>query len=313
MNLQPIDLPSLLRAVTWPVITIIALAIFWRPLTELVKVLAPRINKLEIGGISLQLAEVSELKPHTLDTEIRQLDAGLLPQSGPSAISGLLTQLQYGGQHDYIVIDLGSEATPRWLTSRLYLLCLLITLVDRALCLVFVETVGGIRKRFVGLASPDRVRFAFARAYSWLETAFAGTYASIGEIQFDPVTGQLAEWQVTQLIQQFLGRIRLSPAPVSPTGDGTDWVNLPNGISEHAKWLDGARVERLLGNSLRTAYVTLLPNKNIRDLADAVLRQPGRFVTVVEPDKTFRGLVDRLSVLESLASEFSKQSISNKS
>jgi hypothetical protein len=236
-----------------------------------------------------------------------------LPQSGPSAISGLLTQLQYGGQHDYIVIDLGSEASPRWLTSRLYLLSLLLTVIDRPLCLVFVETVGGIRKRFVGTASPDRVRFALARAYSWLETAGAGAYASVGEIQFDPITGQLAEWQMSQLIQQFLGKIRLQPAPVNPTGDGTDWVNLPNGISEHAKWLDGARIERLLGSSLSTSYVTLLPNKSTSDLANAVLQQHGRFVTIVEPDKTFRGLVDRLSVLESLADEFSKQSISNKS
>jgi len=131
MNIQPIDLPSLLRAVTWPVITIIALAIFWRPLTDLVKILAPRINKLSVGGLSLELAQVSEMKaPTALDTEIRQLDAGLVPQSGVTGLTGLLSQLQHGGQRDYIVIDLGSEASRRWLTSRLYLLALLITLID---------------------------------------------------------------------------------------------------------------------------------------------------------------------------------------
>jgi hypothetical protein len=95
MNIQQVDLPSLLRAVTWPLITIIALAIFWRPLTDLVKILGPRINKLSVGGLSLELAQVSEIKaPTALDTEIRQLDAGLVPQSGVSGLTGLLSQLQ---------------------------------------------------------------------------------------------------------------------------------------------------------------------------------------------------------------------------
>src|SRR2546425_431006 len=109
MNIQPIDLASLLRAVTWPLITIAALVVFRRPLINLVGVLGQRVQKISFGGLSLDVSEVSELKPHSLDAEIRQLDAGLVPQSGTSSISILLSQLQYHGQHDYIVIDLGSE------------------------------------------------------------------------------------------------------------------------------------------------------------------------------------------------------------
>src|SRR6266581_349249 len=312
MNIQPIDLASLLQAVTWPLIAIVAFAVFRPPLSDLVKILGQRIHKVSVGGVSLELAEVSELKPHSLDTEIRQLDAGLMPQSGATGISGLLSQIQHGGQHNYIVIDLGSESSPRWLTSRLYLLALLIAMINRPLCLVFVETVGGLRKRFLGLASPDRVRWALARQYSWLESASAAAYAILGEFQFDPATGYLTEWQTTQLTQQFLEKIRAQVAPGIAV-DAAEWVTLPNGVYEHGKWLDGARIERLLGSDLSASRVVLLPDKRVSDIADAVLGQQGRFVAILDPDKTFRGLVDRSAVLESLASEFLRETDLNKS
>lgn len=79
---------------------------------------------------------------------------------------------------------------------------------------------------------------------------------------------------------------------------------MPGQMSEHARWLDGARIERLLGSDLGNSQVVRLPNKTVNDLTDAVLSEQGRFVAIVDPDKTFRGLVDRLAALERVASEF---------
>jgi hypothetical protein len=276
MTIQPIDLPSLLRAIVWPLLAVFALVIFRRPVGDLVTMLGQRIHKFSFGGLSLELAEVSEMKTPTLETEIRQLDAGLIPQSGSSAISQLLTQLRSDHRHDYIVLDLGSESSPRWLTSRVYLLALLITLIDRPICMVFVETAGGVRKRFIGTAAPDRVRWALARHYSWLELASAAAYAVLGgaycstsllqlnpvsTFQFDAASGSLAEWQVTQLIQQFLANIRApQPVPAAANADADQWIPLSDGMAEHAKWLDA--------------------------------------------DRSFRCLVDRIAALESLAKAF---------
>jgi hypothetical protein len=318
MSIQPIDVPSLLRAITWLVIVIVAFFVFRRQLGDVVGILGRHIQKVSFGGVSLEFAQIPEMKPpQTLDTEIRQLDAGLNPQSGTPGLTSLLSQLQRGGKQDYIVIHLGSETSRRWLTSRLYLLAFLITLLDRQLCLVFVETVGGVRKHFVGLALPSRVRWALARAYSWLETAAAGAYGGVvgnpGTLQFDPATGFLPDFQLSQLVQQFLLTIRIPPGtPVGvPIPDAGDWIPLGNQMMEHAKWLDGARIERVLGNDLNPSYVTLLPNQAFSDLRDAVLHQSGHFVAIVDPDKTFRGLVDRSAVLERLAAEFSQQISSN--
>lgn len=179
MNFQPIDVPSLLRAITWPVIVVIAFLLFRRPLSDLVAVLGRSLRKLSFAGVSVELAQVSDVKPNALDTEIRQLDAAASPQSGATGISGLITQLQSGRQRDYIVIDLGSQSSPRWLTSRLYLLTFVISLIHEPKCLVFVHTSCEISRRFLGIASPDAVRWALARTYPWLESASSAAYAFV--------------------------------------------------------------------------------------------------------------------------------------
>lgn len=412
MNFQPLDLPALLGAVTWPLVVVVAFTVFRRPLSELVGVLGQRARKFSFGGASLELAE---MKPSpTLDTEIRQLAASSAPQSGVTGISTLLNQLKYGGRQDYIVIDLGSETSRRWLTSRLYILALLITLLDLQLYLVFVETVGSTCKRFLGFASPGRVRLALARNYGWLEAGAAGAYGQtlgtlycVGGVmqvnptanfQFDSQTGPLSDFHLSQFLPQFLQLVRLQLTPrgtlpnspvitslrptegpvgmsVTITGDkfgdsqgpkntvtfngipaavttwsntqivatvpggGTtgnvivtasdlssngvafmvgisdsnEWVLLPNGELEHTKWLTGQRIEYLLGSDLVTFYLTLPSDKTVNDLVPSVLKCEGQFVVVVDPDKTFRGLLDRTAVLEKLAKEFSKQASSNKS
>jgi hypothetical protein len=286
--MQPIDLTSLLRAITWPVIVVIAFFVFRSPLSELVGVLGRNVRKFSFGGLSLELAQVAEMKPpQSLETEIRQLEAGLYPQSGVSAITNLFGQLQRGGKRDYIVIDLCSETSRRWMTSRLYLLAFLITLLDRSICLVFVETVGEVRKRFVGLASPSKVRWGLARTYSWLETAAAATYGLIvGSVQcvppgvlqfnpsaileFDPKTGSLPDSQLSQFVQQFLVVIRVpEPPPGTPMADIAEWLPVGNQMLEHAKWLNGARIEHVIGSDLDVSYVTLPPGQTFSDPGDS--------------------------------------------
>jgi hypothetical protein len=97
MNIQPIDLPSLLRAVTLPLIAAVALYVFRRPISALVGDLGQRIQKFSFAGVFLELAQVSEMKPpQAVETGIRQLEAGIYQQSGVPAITGLVGQLQRG-------------------------------------------------------------------------------------------------------------------------------------------------------------------------------------------------------------------------
>ena len=313
MNIQLIDLPALLGAVAWPLTVIVAFAVFRRPLGDLIIILGKKTRKFSLGVLSLELTEVSEMKPRSLDTEIRELDAGARPQSGPL---DLQAQIREQGTNDYIVIDLGSDAAPGWLSSRLYLFAVLLSPVRRMKSFVFVETAGGIRNRFVGIASPDLVRWALARRYPWLEYAYSSALTQLGVPQLDGTTNSLSEYQAGLFVTNFLKMIRTpsvgSTIPFPDPNRLPEQVPLKNGISEYAKWLDPARLERLLGRDLNGSSVTLLPNKTLNDLAVVVLRQQGRFVAVMDQDRVFRALIDRSAVLESLAREALKETELNK-
>jgi hypothetical protein len=190
-----------------------------------------------------------------LEIEVRQLNTAPQIRSGLSSISGVFDELQRGSGPGYISVDLGSETNPRWLTSRLYLLAFLITLLDRPIYLVFLETVRQVRKQFVGAASAGSIRRALARRYGWLESTMAAAYAIHGGtycggagaqiilntangFQLDPATGHLASSQVTQLMATFLGLIRVQQS-APPATDAGEWTSLNNGQLEHARWLDG--------------------------------------------------------------------------
>jgi len=61
------------------------------------------------------------------------------------------------------------------------------------------------------------------------------------------------------------------------------------------------------------SHVVIQPSKPANDLAVPVLGQRGNFGVVVDEDRTFRALIDRSAVLESVASEFPRQAGSKKS
>jgi hypothetical protein len=50
MGIQPIDIPALLKAVSWPLIAAVALALFRQPLANLFSALGQKVSKFSIGG-----------------------------------------------------------------------------------------------------------------------------------------------------------------------------------------------------------------------------------------------------------------------
>jgi len=94
MSIHPIDISVLLGTVIWPLTVVVAFIVFRRPLGKLVDILGQRFRKFSFAGVSLELAEVAEMKPQSLEAEIRQLNAAAAPQSKSSAITGILKELR---------------------------------------------------------------------------------------------------------------------------------------------------------------------------------------------------------------------------
>jgi hypothetical protein len=326
VTLQPIEIPSIVSALAWPTVVIAALFVFRHSAADLAKLATERIIKVSFAGFGVEFATLRNVTPATMDVELRQMSGASPMQSASINIFQVYLDLLSGGS-GYVVVDLGSDGKPRWLSSRLHLLAFLITLINHPISMVFVETAGEVRRRYVGVASPDEVRWALARRYVWLETAMAGAYAGLAQSVFmpsidpitgqtslpngprvDPATGRLEQYQASQLMSAFLAYIRSTAVPPNlPEERLPEWTKLRDGVVEYAVWLRAGLLERRLAGALSHACIIVPPNEALDDLGLAVLKQQGRYVAVLDPERRFQGLLDRYEILDRLARDYSKQ------
>lgn len=244
--------------------------------------------------------------------------AGLrLPEQAPrvvdSAATSMFEQLQAEAPAPYLVVDLADGHD--WLTSRLYIFSVLLRAMRQTRALVFIETVGGIRGHFVGLAAPERVRWALGRAYPWLEADYAYAYSETLSASRTPNPpgqpivlddgGRLPKDIAHEVATKFVYAVQQAPAPLPATSD--EWViedRADGKFIEHTKWLTGAELERVLGPALhRFAYLIEGTPRDPADVAREAARLHGEDVVALVDDKhRFRDLVvNRREVLETLA------------
>src|SRR5262249_37058730 len=135
---------------------------------------------------------------------------------------------------------------------------------------VFVETSGNVRKRYVGWAEPQKIRWAFANKFPWLEQGYAEAYSTIlsqGKAFVVTNDGKLGYQHSTrdprpsiELLKEFLQRVQTPIVP--PPGDSENWVPLETTTVppspptyEHASWIDSEKLEQLLGSDLNTSTI----------------------------------------------------------
>ena len=301
---------GLVEAVVWPVVAGAALIKYHRSLSGFLDGISHRVTKVSFFQVAFELSEAREFAPAWSGpslADVRQLTPADEFSSGAMA---LFEQMAGSTVYDYAVIDLGEG--DQWLTSRLFIFAIMLQRQRGLRCFVFLETTAGVRRRFLGTAPPDRVRWALARRYPWLEQAFAEAYAEgVAQHTLSMRGGLEPPWAATQLVAAFLRRIQEKDAPAASGSDSAEWVTMkdPGGhlLREHAKWLTGARLERVLGSTLQASWVPDSPDAPPAEQARAVLRRQGAFVAVVEEGRRFRSLVDRQALLEQAATRLAQQ------
>ena len=302
--------------ILWPLVTLIAVFLFRRPLIRLASEIAVRTSKVSFKGVSLELQALPSLTPTwgvswpVATEDVRRLTSSMLFDSYSQT---LFEQLLHPKDADYAVVDLGRGE--QWLTSRLYIFSLVLGEVSRLRALVFLETEAGVRRRFLGIAAPGDVRAALARSYPWFEQAFALAYAArYPQLQPD-VSGQSTLSSQTyvldpnqtlmQLVGQFIDNIQRKTEP--PQSEQATYLSFQTAIPgtpglmtlwERTKWIDGERLERDLTGCLGYSWYPDSPDLSRRARIDGVLRRPGHYVALVDDDRRFMGLVDRYALFE---------------
>jgi hypothetical protein len=314
-----LNVADLVSAIAWPAVIIAVIFVLRNPLQRLASRIGASAQSLSIGpsGFSVEFGAAVRDVPTQSSTVLGDLRTAT-PQLADSGSDTMFAQLASEAPAPHLLVDLGEGR--EWLTTRLYLFALMLASMRRTRTLVFVETVMGVRGRLVGLAAVGQVHAALARVYPWLEADYAHAYADAtmtwrtglppagGPASFVlDHYGRLEQGVAQALVRDFLRNVK-SNAPAAPTG-GPEWVNelvddIP--LIEHARWLTGVDIERILGPALeRFAYLIETAPRTPAEIAAATLRMQGHdVIALVDEQHRFRGVVvDRRPALDALAQE----------
>ncbi len=310
------------EAILWPLVALVAVFLFRKPVIRLASEVAVRTRKVSFKGVSIELEALPALAPAwsvstgTTTEDVRKLTSSMLFDNYTQT---LFDQLLHAKDADYAAVDLGGGH--EWLTSRLYIFALVLGEVSHLRALVFLETAAGVRRRFLGIATPRDVRVALGHRYPWLEQAFALAYAARYDQVKPDVKGQSTlgarayvldvsqRDTIRTLVREFIGNIQRSTEP--PPEESASYLSFqpPPGsatsstIWERAEWIDGERLERDLAGCLEYSRYADSPDLSRRARIDGILRRQGHFVALVDEDRRFAGLIDRCALLNRSLSE----------
>jgi hypothetical protein len=310
-----LDIAALLSALVWPAVLAFVLYTYRNHLPGFFGKLVERVNKVDVAGVSLELAQAKPFVPDWPSSaqvpDLRHQATAI--QLTDSSRASFLSQLNDQGSGDFAEINLGNGE--EWLTSRLYIISILFARMKGLECFVFLETVNSLRRRYVGWAEPEKIRWALARHYPWLEIAYADAYAEI--------TGQRSATVVTQhgrigypyapldamasidLLSAFLRRVQSSIPPAVPASApaDTDHVRIDPATREHAHWLRADMLEQILGPDLNTSCIKAAELQKGTGLAQMkpALDAKGDFVAVVTDEMRYDHLLRRDLLMEQVA------------
>jgi hypothetical protein len=311
-----LDIAAVLGAIMWPAVLLAVLLAWRKNLPGLVTHLARRVTKLGFAGISLELAQAEPFVPEWSGSpqalDLRRTATAV--QVSDSTAKTFLDQLMQPGTADFAEVNLG--AGEEWLTSRLFIMAIVFARMKGIEAFVFVETSGGTRRRYIGWAEPEKIRWALARRYPWLEQAYADAYSEIISLPGASIVSNEGRVESRspppgpapsiELLREFLQRIE---APLPMPTDPADWVLLGPATNtyEHARWISSEELEQILTDDCYTSTIrsSELRSKNTSEQLRSFLSVSGRFVAVVGDDQRFEYLVDRDVLLEQVAKRVS--------
>jgi hypothetical protein len=314
-----LDIAALLSAIIWPVVLLVIALTYRKEIPGLVKGIAGRLSKLEFAGVSIELAKAKEFVPDWSAGALDLRQKATAIEVNDSTAKTFLEQLRQKGDGDYAVVNLGDGN--EWLTSRLFIMAIVFARMKGIKAFVFLETAGNVRNRFVCWAQPEKIRWALARRFPWLEQAYAEAYSAILQGRAFVVTneGRLGNQfskddpqPSIELLQEYLQRVQMTGPP--PPSDAQDWIAIsdvpPIGpTQEHAQWINSRNLEEMLGEDAMSSSISSseLRSKTTLGQLKVILSVTARFVPVTGPDQRFEYLVDRTVILEQVARQLAAQ------
>ena len=329
-----LDIADAVSAVVWPLLILIVVLVLRKHLPEFFKHLprlASRVSKVSIGGFSLELAKATAFAAQWSSEDDVSADLRKSMESisvTDSYFRTFITQMKDATPADYAVADLGEGE--EWLSSRLYILSILLARSKTLQAFVFVRTAGSRTGKYVGWAKPEVVRWSLARKFPWLEQAYARAYSKkiSGEqkaypptqtVQIISRTGKLGDAPenvsadpAVELMRTFLGEPVIQREKNPKPAEREEWTELKRvpgkRLFEHASWLTADTLADILGDDLHRNFVSATELAGMTDTEQVkrLLQVKQRYVPVVDDNGRFLELKNRQVLLDQAAREFLK-------
>jgi hypothetical protein len=302
-------LAEFMRSMAWPVLAALMIFMFRKQIADVLTQIARRLRASTTPETVAELQKLPELVS-SWSVGLVDVRKATPPQVFNGSSHGLFQQLLGSIKADYAVVDLGKGQ--EWLTTRLFMFSLLLGMMGGIRALVFLESSNGTRRKFLGIAAPLDVQKALAGRYPWLEEAWLKASAAVYSDKTSEADGPACSYDgeplfcgagqemVADFVQQFIRLVQSSTDPPARENEAYVTVGTEPETWERAQWVDGERLERDLGGCLEFSWCQDSPDKSRKAIANAVMRRSSPLVALVDSDRRFLGLVDRVAVLDTV-------------
>jgi hypothetical protein len=298
--------------ISWPVVVLIALILLYKPLSGFLESLGKNNQNVKVSILQFFALEVSRASEFTPTWNMPDIDLKFGTGNEISSDSKTLLFEQFQGNQsiDYAIFDIGDGK--QWLTSRLFIFAIMLERMRGLRCLVFVESTPEVGKRFLGIASPNEIRWKLAKLQPWLEPALAK--ASVlppkPPSPYDILSVGAADAQ--EVVRAFLDDPNIQQNVKPPTGlDDGNWEEIKHRVKpfwEHAKWIDRSWIQNLDLKHGNDAFLTYSPDDSQVKQTQAILKRKGTFIALVDENNEFKELIDRQTLLENVVANLNELS-----
>jgi hypothetical protein len=283
--------------IAWPVTVVAILVYFKSAIGRVIEQIGTRGGEVSFGGLGIKLPVMERA---AVDDDVLLFKTTDPMQiTNDSAKRTLLRMLREPGLREYSVINLGEGN--EWISSRLFIFAIMLQRMKGIQCIVFLE---GSPPKFLGLASPEHVRWSLAQDQPWLEQAYANAYASNLYYQqeesfivskYGALDGQTAD----NVVRNYIQRVTQSPTTPMPL-TVRPWATLGNS-TEYGTWLFSSGIQRILGETLRKEMI--VESSDRRTEAKALLQCSAPYVARVKSTGEFISVISRVGFVNEMTTK----------
>ena len=303
------DIVNLVQILIWPIFATIFVIIYRASIKKFFKSAGKRMSKVSIANLfAIELQEVSEFKISELkigQEAIYQTIANREIYS--SNLAELRRQFQNPSASDCTIINLDIT----WFSSRLFLFAFLLKNLRNLRCMVFVQTGGDMKNKYLGNATPEQVQDAIARTFPKYSPALDKALKnkdqpSIYEIHAGgwSLPALNPDSPLTLSVVDFVSEQFVTNITEPNSLDAKNYVKTGRGY-ENACIIDLRKIREILGKEFNESFVIKragMPEEELKEeLLRNVLRGSGPFTAELDSNHVFRTLIDRNAVLEEVS------------